>query len=62
MLFRSQNAPSNRITIGMIGTGRQAIHANLNAGFLKLPNCRVVAINDVDSWRMDQARAVIEAA
>lgn len=57
-----QNAPSNRITIGMIGTGRQAIHANLNAGFLKLPNCRVVAINDVDSWRMDQARAVIEAA
>jgi myo-inositol 2-dehydrogenase/D-chiro-inositol 1-dehydrogenase len=37
----------------MVGTGRQAINANLSNGFLKLDNCRVIAVNDVDSWRMD---------
>ena len=35
-----RNAPSNRINIGMIGTGRQAINANLKNGFLKLGKCR----------------------
>jgi hypothetical protein len=55
-------APSNRITVGMIGTGRQAISANLNSGFLKLDNCQVVAVNDVDSWRMQQAKDVINSA
>jgi myo-inositol 2-dehydrogenase/D-chiro-inositol 1-dehydrogenase len=48
-----KNAPSNQINIGMVGTGRQAINANLSNGFLKLDNCRVIAVNDVDSWRMD---------
>jgi myo-inositol 2-dehydrogenase / D-chiro-inositol 1-dehydrogenase len=47
------HAPSNRINIGMIGTGRQAIKVNLKDGFLKLDQCRVVAINDVDRWRME---------
>ena len=57
-----QNAPSKQITVGMVGTGRQAVHANLNGGFLKLPNCRVVAINDVDSWRMENCEAVVNKA
>lgn len=48
-----KTAPSNQINIGMIGTGRQAIHANLRNGFLKLDQCRVVAVNDVDRWRME---------
>jgi predicted dehydrogenase len=43
----------------MIGTGRQAVHANLNNGFLKLDNCRVIATNDVDSWRMQNATKII---
>lgn len=55
-----KNAPSHRITVGMIGTGRQAIHVNLKNGFLQLPNCQVVAVNDVDSWRMDLAATVIQ--
>ena len=54
-----KNAPSNRITIGMIGVGRQAVSANLEDGFLKLGNCQVIAINDVDSWRMGNAAKVI---
>ncbi len=57
-----QSAPSKQITIGMVGTGRQAVNANFKGGFLKLKNCRVVAINDVDSWRMDNCEAVVDKA
>lgn len=53
-----KTAPSNQINIGMIGTGRQAVHVNLQQ-FLKLDNCRVVATNDVDSWRMNNATKII---
>ncbi|MCW5553591.1 MAG: Gfo/Idh/MocA family oxidoreductase [Verrucomicrobiae bacterium] len=52
-------APSNRITIGLIGTGRQAIYANL-PGFLREPDAQAVAVCDVDSWRMEQARQQVE--
>lgn len=54
-----KTAPSNQINVGMIGTGRQAVHANLNNGFLKLNNCRVIATNDVDKWRMNNATKII---
>ncbi len=57
-----KNAPSNRIGIGMIGVGRQAVSANLKNGFLKLDNCQVIAINDVDSWRLGNAEKVINEA
>jgi myo-inositol 2-dehydrogenase / D-chiro-inositol 1-dehydrogenase len=57
-----KNAPNSRITVGMIGTGRQAVHVNLKNGFLQLPNCQVMAVNDVDSWRMDLAAATINEA
>lgn len=54
-----KTAPSNQINVGMIGTGRQAVQVNLNKGFLTLDNCRVVATNDVDKWRMNNATKVI---
>jgi myo-inositol 2-dehydrogenase / D-chiro-inositol 1-dehydrogenase len=54
-----QVAPSNRIALGMIGTGRQAVHANI-PGFLKEPDAQIVAVCDVDAWRMDQARRQVE--
>ena len=57
-----KHAPSERITVGMIGTGRQAVHVNLKNGFLQLPNCQVIAVNDVDAWRMDLAATVINEA
>ena len=57
-----KNAPSNQINIGMVGTGRQAIQANLKKGFLQLQNCRVVAVNDVDSWRMDLGATTVNEA
>jgi len=52
-------APSNRITIGFIGTGRQCVYANI-PGFLKEADAQAVAVCDVDSWRMDNARRKIE--
>jgi predicted dehydrogenase len=52
-------APSNRVTIGFIGTGRQAVYANL-PGFLHQPDAQVVAVCDVDSWRMTKARKQVE--
>ncbi len=53
-----QSAPSNRIGIGMIGAGRQAMQVNF-PGFARLDNCQVVAINDVDAWRLSSAKAKI---
>jgi len=47
------DSPSNRITLGMIGFGRQAKHANLKP-FLSSPDVQVVAVCDVDSWRLKQ--------
>jgi myo-inositol 2-dehydrogenase/D-chiro-inositol 1-dehydrogenase len=52
-------APSNRTTIGFIGTGRQAIHANIPS-FLHEDDAQAVAVCDVDAWRMEQARALID--
>ena len=46
-------SPNNRIQIGMIGMGRQAYHANL-LPFLASSDTQVVAICDVDSWRLQQ--------
>lgn len=54
-----ENAPSNRITIGMIGMGRQAMHANTNP-FLYSKDCQVVAVCDVDKWRLDNAKKKVD--
>ena len=48
--------PSERIGIGMIGLGRQAIGRNLPV-FLRHPLSQVVALCDVDRWRMQRQQA-----
>ncbi|QHW00389.1 Gfo/Idh/MocA family protein [Spirosoma endbachense] len=60
-------APSDRITVGMIGTGRQGYGQNLQGakvsnvpGLLDLPDAQVVAVCDVDSWRMEEARKLVD--
>lgn len=45
-------APSNRITVGMIGLGRQCLCFNLPF-FAGQPDCQVVALCDADRWRLD---------
>ena len=52
-------APSNRITIGFIGTGRQSMHANIPS-FLNEDDAQCVAVCDTDSWRMEEARKLID--
>ncbi|MBC8032693.1 MAG: Gfo/Idh/MocA family oxidoreductase [Chitinophagaceae bacterium] len=66
-----KNAPSNRITIGLIGTGRQGYGQNLQGaalqnlgtripGMLDIPDARILAVCDVDRWRMNKAKETIE--
>ena len=52
-------SPSNRITIGVIGTGRQSAYANI-PGFLREADVQIVAVCDVDSWRLAKARKQVE--
>ncbi len=54
-------APSNRINMGFIGTGRQVFHANL-PWHLQAEEVQVVAVCDVDSWRMEKAKAKVDEA
>ena len=48
-----QVAPSNRVTVGMIGLGRQSLARNLPV-FVRWPDSQVVALCDVDRWRLDR--------
>ena len=57
-LFGS-SAPSNRVTMGFIGTGRQAMGMNLPE-FMAVPGVQVVAVCDVDSWRLGEAKKLVE--
>ena len=54
-----KSSPANRITIGMMGMGRQATYANLQP-FLAGPDTQVIAVCDVDAWRLEQARKKVE--
>ena len=67
-----KNAPSNRITVGIIGTGRQGYGQNLQGteqkafgtkipGLLDIADAQIVAACDVDSWRLNKAKETIEA-
>jgi len=58
-LFGAQ-APSARVTLGFIGTGRQAYGLNLPE-FMAVPGVQVVAVCDVDRWRVEQAKALVES-
>jgi predicted dehydrogenase len=54
-----QNAPSKRINIVFIGVGRQAYASNI-PGTIKLPGVQIVAICDVDRWRLEQVKQQVE--
>ncbi len=44
-------APSNRINVAVIGIGRQTVSPNIPQ-FLQSGNAQIVAVCDVDSWRL----------
>jgi myo-inositol 2-dehydrogenase/D-chiro-inositol 1-dehydrogenase len=46
-----QRSPGNRINVAIIGIGRQTVNPNIPQ-FLKSDNAQIVAVCDVDSWRL----------
>jgi myo-inositol 2-dehydrogenase / D-chiro-inositol 1-dehydrogenase len=54
------NAPSNKITVGFIGTGDHGTTWNLDR-YLKLPAARVLMVCDVDGFRMRKAKAIVDS-
>jgi predicted dehydrogenase len=54
------DAPSNRITIGFIGTGDHGTTWNLQR-YLQLKAAKVVVVCDVDGYRMRRAKAMVDA-
>jgi predicted dehydrogenase len=53
-------APSERIAVALIGYGRQTAAYNLKL-FAQEPDAQVVAIAEVDAWRLDQGKQAVEA-
>jgi len=53
------DAPSRRVTLGMIGMGRQAYYSNVKT-FLEFPDVQVVAVCDVDAWRLENGCQAVE--
>lgn len=56
-----KNAPSNKINIGQIGCGRIAISHDMH-DTLKFDQARIMAVCDVDSIRIDKAKAFVDKA
>ena len=54
-----KNAPSNRVTVGMIGVGRQGTKVNLRT-LVDMKDVRIVAVCDVDTWRMNNAKNMVD--
>jgi myo-inositol 2-dehydrogenase/D-chiro-inositol 1-dehydrogenase len=57
---RGAQAPSNRVALAFIGTGRQCQGLNIPE-FMAVPGVQVVAVCDVDRWRVGQAKALVES-
>lgn len=51
-------APSNRINVAVIGLGRQTINPNIPQ-FLKSDNAQIIAVCDVDSWRLGNGQKLV---
>lgn len=47
-------APSERVTMGFIGCGRQCFQKNIPL-FVRTPGVQALAVCDVDSWRLNNA-------
>jgi hypothetical protein len=48
-------SPANRINIAVIGIGRQTVSPNIPQ-FLKSDDAQIIAVCDVDSWRLDNGQ------
>jgi predicted dehydrogenase len=55
-----KNAPSNRINIGAIGTGRISRDHDM-PGVLKYDEARIIAVSDLDANRLAEAKQYVES-
>jgi predicted dehydrogenase len=55
------DAPSGKITVGMIGVGSHGTANNLK-NYLKQPDARVLVVCDVDAGRMREAKKLVDTA
>ena len=53
------NPPSETVTVGLIGTGRQCLAKNYRH-LQRQPDCRILAVCDVDSWRMNEVKKKVD--
>ena len=60
-LLMGKAVPSGRVTVGVIGVGRQTVQVNLKQ-FLAMPDVQIVAVCDVDAWRLANAKKQVEDA
>ena len=59
-VLKGPSAPSNRINIGVIGTGRIARDHDM-PGVMKYDDNRIIAVCDLDAHRVQEARQYVEA-
>lgn len=59
--LRAKAAPGNRVTVGVIGLGRQTAKVNM-VQFVEMPDVQVVAVCDVDAWRLETGKKQVESA
>ena len=52
--------PSQRVTMGFIGCGRQCYYKNIPL-FVRTPGVQALAVCDVDAWRLDNAAKQVKA-
>ncbi len=52
-------SPSNRVTLGFIGTGDHGLNRNIN-GFIRHKDAMIVAVCDVDKARREHAKKFVE--
>ena len=56
---QGQTLPNDRLVMGLIGTGRQCYHHNI-PGFVRNVRNQVVALCDVDVWRLAESKKKVE--
>ena len=54
-LAQGRTLPNDYVRMGLIGTGRQCFHHNI-PGFVRNKRNQVVALCDVDSWRLEECK------
>ena len=59
-IWSAETKPNDRITLGVIGIGKQA--GGHLTGFAGKPECQILAVCDVDTTRRENGKKIVEGA